>query len=47
MHDDVTWGHRAGRDDVLGFVDAALSTGARISDVTSPSVTTATARDRH
>jgi uncharacterized glyoxalase superfamily protein PhnB len=34
LHDDVTWGDCAGRDDVLRFVDATLSTGARISDVT-------------
>ena len=33
LHDDVTWGDCAGRDDVLRFVDAALSTGARIGDV--------------
>jgi uncharacterized glyoxalase superfamily protein PhnB len=34
LHDDITWGGCAGRDDVLGFVDAALSVGTRISDVT-------------
>jgi hypothetical protein len=34
LHDDVTWGDCAGRSDVLGFVQATLSTGARISDVT-------------
>jgi hypothetical protein len=33
LHDDVTWGDCAGRADVRRFVDAALSTGARISDV--------------
>jgi uncharacterized glyoxalase superfamily protein PhnB len=33
LHDDVTWGGCAGRDDVLRFVDAVLSTGARISNV--------------
>jgi uncharacterized glyoxalase superfamily protein PhnB len=33
LHDDVTWGACAGRDDVLRFVDAALSTGAPIGDV--------------
>lgn len=33
LHDDVTWGGCAGRDDVLRFVDAALSTGAGIGDV--------------
>lgn len=34
LHDDVTWGGCAGSDDVLRFVDATLSAGARISDVT-------------
>lgn len=34
LHDNVTWGDCAGRDDVLRFVNATLSTGARISDVT-------------
>jgi hypothetical protein len=34
LHDEVTWGDCAGRDDVVRFVDATLSAGARISDVT-------------
>jgi len=34
LHDDVTWGDCAGRDDVLRFAEHTLSTGARISDVT-------------
>lgn len=33
LHDEVTWGDCAGRDNVLRFVDVMLSTGARISDV--------------